>query len=408
MTGAGTTEAGREPGLGLRAGTVRLLLLGAIAAVMSGCMIHPWTRRAPAPIPPLGRAPSAAPVAQPTFRVVIARRTAAPKPRPLLGAPEESFFRGSREIIASPLAGALPAESDFARAVRKLQSLGYLPLVHASLHRRGSPARVRHDIFAWPVPAPLQRASDRYAWNAENPFIRAAVIRFERENGMLGSHGLSEGRLRKAVLARLFSTGAVAHAGGFEWVYVAKTPPRSERLFIWRRGTSDPGRWIWSAAVNTGVLGSTPSGTWPIYQRLPSTTMRGVFPIPISLQAYVALKGKRVPEWTGSALTRPARGVVNGHRVRWQPYNDPGIKWVNYFDEGRGIHYYPRHAYGFPQSAGCVEMSLADAAKAYRLLHDGALVTVSRRRLRRHEGACDARHGCTLSSRRPSSIGPHP
>lgn len=54
-----------------------------------------------------------------------------------------------------------------------------------------------------------------------------------------------------------------------------------------------------------------------------------------------------------------------------------GILWVNYFDDGRGIHYYPRASYGFPQSAGCVEEPYASAPVTYRYLHYGVPVTVS-------------------------------
>lgn len=263
----------------------------------------------------------------------------------------------------------------FDRVVRHLQALRYLPITHAFIHGPNG-TKIRHDAFLWPVPAVLQKAADQYAWNAQNPFIRGAVIQFERANGLLGPKGVSEGRLHKAVLKRLFSTRAKLNPYPFQWVYVTKASgtPKPEKLRLWEHEKG----WIWSTLVNTGVLGTTPNGTWPIYQRLPSTTMRGEFPVPVSSLVYAALKGQQVPQWTGSTLDQPARGMVNGHPVLWQPYNDPGIKWVNYFDDGRGIHYYPRAAYGFPQSAGCVEEPLKSARIAYGLLHYGVPVTVSK------------------------------
>lgn len=268
----------------------------------------------------------------------------------------------------------------FQRVVWHLQSLGYLPISHAFIHGPDGVA-IRHDAFLWPVPKPLQDAVDQYTWDANNPFIRGAVIQFERVNGILGPKGVSEGRLREPVVKAILSAAAKPDPYPYEWAYVTKASgaKQPERLHIWRQpcGQHRSG-WILQSKINTGVLGSTPNGTWPIYQRLPSTTMRGVFPVLVSRLTYAAMEGQRVPQWAGSALTQSAVGMVDGHPVCWQPYNDPGIKWVNYFDDGRGIHYYPRTSYGFPQSAGCVEEPRKAARIAYGLLRYGVPVTVSK------------------------------
>ncbi len=266
------------------------------------------------------------------------------------------------------------AKPSFASVVSRLQDLDYLPIAHAYIHGPDG-RRIRHDAWLWPVPKALQRATDAYAWSPKNPFIRGAIVQFERVNGILGPHGMSEGRLHKAVLRALFAQTAKKDPWAYEWVYVTKSSgtKQPEQLHIWRHGKG----WVWHTLVNTGVLGSTPDGTYLVYQRLPSTTMRGVFPEPISWGTYRALAGQQVPQWSGSSLMQSARGMVGGHPVRWVPYNDPGILWVNYFDDGRGIHYYPRAAYGFPQSAGCVEEPYKAAPVTYRLLHYGVPVTVS-------------------------------
>jgi hypothetical protein len=273
--------------------------------------------------------------------------------------------------------------TSFQRVVWHLQSLGYLPIVHGFV-RGGGNTKARHDAFLWPVPAALQKTVDQFAWNAQNPFIRGAIIQFERANGgtglaagrLLGPRGVSEGRLHENVVRAILSTSAKPDPFPWQWVYVTKADgtKQPESLHLWERGQG----YIWHTRVNTGVLGSTPNGTWPIYQRLPSTTMHGVFPVPVSPLEYAALKGQQVPQWTGSTLMQPERGLVKGHQVRWRPYNDPGIKWVNYFDDGRGIHYYPRASYGFPQSAGCVEEPRKAAKITYGLLHYGVPVTVSK------------------------------
>lgn len=288
-------------------------------------------------------------------------------------APAKSASLIPKETIIHSTA---PMHPGFRAVVSRLQDLGYLPIVDASIHGRG-PARY-HPFFLWPVPAPLQKAANAQPWNAENPFIRGAVIQFERANGILKGTGRSEGHLHASVIHALFENAAIHDPYPWQWVYVTKGKGshQPEQLHIWQSG-APKGQWIWRTLVNTGVLGATPNGTWPIYQRLPSTTMRGVFPVPVSWSTYHALSGQQVPQWGGSPLMQSARGMVGGHPVQWQPYNDPGIKWVSYFDNGRGIHYYPRASYGFPQSAGCVEEPKATAPITYRLLHYGVPVTIA-------------------------------
>jgi len=293
-----------------------------------------------------------------------------------------------RRLFASCLLALLPLTAatqpptplsvPFPRIVDRLQTLGYLPLAQACIREADGTCR-RHDAFRFPVHGSLQKTADRFAWNPENPFIRGALIQFERINGLLGPRGMSEGHLHASVVAALLSAKAKPDPWRWRWVRVSKHAGTRipEDLRIWRASRSGkPGSWIFRTVVNTGVLGSTPDGTWPIYQRLPSTTMRGVFPEPVSWGTYAALAGQTVPQWAGSSLRQPARGMVGGHPVRWVPYDDPGILWVNYFDDGRGIHYYPRAAYGFPQSAGCVEEPYQAAPKAYHLLRYGVPVTV--------------------------------
>ncbi len=140
---------------------------------------------------------------------------------------------------------------------------------------------------------------------------------------------------------------------------------QSNSLYQNKDATTRHTGWIFKTRVNTGVLGATPNGSWPIYQRLPVTTMKGVFPVPITLQQY------KTDKMDGKSV-----GMMHHHPVFWQPYDDHGIKFVNYFDAGRGIHYYPRSSYGFPQSAGCVEVPYVSAEQVFRLLHYGDVVTV--------------------------------
>ena len=58
-------------------------------------------------------------------------------------------------------------------------------------------------------------------------------------------------------------------------------------------------------------------------------------------------------------------------------YNDPGIKWVSYFNGGDALHAFTRAQYGFPQSLGCVEMMLEPAGQVWPYTPIGTLVHVA-------------------------------
>lgn len=137
--------------------------------------------------------------------------------------------------------------------------------------------------------------------------------------------------------------GADHHAPfPYFWVDVSKANP-TETMTVWRL---DAHRWTWrvelKSAVNTGVDHATRDGSWPIFWRLKTARMRGVTPTGLH-------------------------------------YNVPSVPWVNYFHRNDAIHGYIRADYGFPQSAGCVELPVPAAKKVFSLLHDGTIVTVSGR-----------------------------
>jgi lipoprotein-anchoring transpeptidase ErfK/SrfK len=49
---------------------------------------------------------------------------------------------------------------------------------------------------------------------------------------------------------------------------------------------------------------------------------------------------------------------------------------VSYFNGGDALHGFPRPGYGYPQSDGCVEMPISNAASVFPLTPIGTLVTV--------------------------------
>lgn len=57
-------------------------------------------------------------------------------------------------------------------------------------------------------------------------------------------------------------------------------------------------------------------------------------------------------------------------------YNVPHVPWVMPIDGNIAIHGYPRAAYGFPQSAGCVELPIPVAKKLWHMIHVGTPVTI--------------------------------
>ena len=97
-----------------------------------------------------------------------------------------------------------------------------------------------------------------------------------------------------------------------------------ETLRVWRNG-----RVVYSTPVNTGIA-SRPmaAGTFPVYARYLSTTMRGTNP--------------------------------DGTK-----YNDPGVPYVAYFNGGDAVHGFVRGSYGWPQSLGCVELPYSAAAVVF-------------------------------------------
>ena len=93
-------------------------------------------------------------------------------------------------------------------------------------------------------------------------------------------------------------------------------------------------------AVNTGAPGAdTVDGTYPVFEHVTSSRMQGTNP-------------------DGST------------------YDDPNVPWASYFNGGDALHGFVRATYGSPQSNGCVEMPIANAAQVWPLTPIGTLVTV--------------------------------
>ncbi len=159
---------------------------------------------------------------------------------------------------------------------------------------------------------------------------KGMVMAFEADHNLT-----MDGIAGPAVWHALLSASArhQVNSGGYNYALASKANP--ETLTIWHNG-----RQVFHSLANTGIPASpTADGTFPVYERLRSQVMRGSNP-------------------DGSH------------------YADP-VQYVAYFNGGDAVHYIPRASYGYPQSLGCVELPLTEAATAWPSLTYGTLVTVS-------------------------------
>ena len=92
---------------------------------------------------------------------------------------------------------------------------------------------------------------------------------------------------------------------GYSYVYVHREVP--ETATLWHAG-----RTILTSPANTGISGAeTELGTFPVFEHIPEGTMSGTNP-------------------DGSH------------------YEDPGIKWISYFNGGDALHNFDRASFGTP------------------------------------------------------------
>jgi L,D-transpeptidase catalytic domain len=169
-------------------------------------------------------------------------------------------------------------------------------------------------------------------WNPDRASVvtKGAVMKFENANDMTvdGEAGPSVWR---ALLGYVLAGKRLNEP--YSYVYVHREVP--ETMTLWSAGHT-----IVTSPANTGISGAeTELGTFPVFEHLPETTMSGTNP-------------------DGSH------------------YEDPGIKWVSYFNGGDALHNFDRSSFGTPQSLGCVELPLAASAEIYPYTPIGTLVTV--------------------------------
>jgi len=184
--------------------------------------------------------------------------------------------------------------------------------------------------FDWRYPNTPHQLQAMWTPGQANTITKGAVMKFENESDV------TVDGLAGAAVWHLLLQDALAGKrlnSGYSYVYVHREVP--ETMTLWHDG-----RTVISSPANTGISGAeTELGTFPVFEHLPETTMSGTNP-------------------DGSH------------------YEDPGIKWVSYFNGGDALHNFDRSSFGSPQSLGCVELPLAASAEIWPYTPIGTLVTI--------------------------------
>ncbi|HWE66262.1 MAG TPA: L,D-transpeptidase family protein [Acidimicrobiales bacterium] len=240
---------------------------------------------------------------------------------------------GSR--LASP--GTLQftvATGDTLRLQQLLAGLDYLPLSFSASGAAAAPkdaAIAQPGTFAWrwsTLPAEL---TSLWTQGSEDEITKAAVMAFEHNNALT-----VDGLAGPAVWTALLSAVTQQKTNPNPWVYVLVSKTLPQTLTLYNNGAPQ----YTNILVNTGAPGAdTEDGTFAVFEHVQSSEMKGTNP--------------------------------DGSK-----YDDPNVPWASYFNGGDALHGFPRAHYGYPQSNGCVEMAIANAATLWPLTPIGTLVTV--------------------------------
>lgn len=223
------------------------------------------------------------------------------------------------------------------RAQQILARLRYLPLTT----RAATPATPAAEAaavftppkggFSWRYGHTPSSLKSQFSPNKYGEVTRGAIIAFQHQTGLA-----MDGALGPQTWRALEKADLADKTDPQPYSYVSANLYLPQSLSVWVAGKT-----VLSSPVNGGVASApTPLGTFPVYERLTSTTMSGTNP-------------------DGSH------------------YSDPGVPWVNYFSGGSAVHGFPRASYGSPQSVGCLELPIPTAERVFGLINYGTLVTVA-------------------------------
>jgi peptidoglycan hydrolase-like protein with peptidoglycan-binding domain len=211
-----------------------------------------------------------------------------------------------------------------------LASLNFLPVGFTQQSTGSLTNGEQSGNFSWRYPNLPTTLSSQWQVGVNTPLLKGAIMNFQAQHS-LPTTGLIDDTTWSTMLTAESST--TLNTQTYNYVSVSMKLPETLTLYV--NGVA-----TFHSLVNTGIsLAPTSIGTYPVYLRYTSTTMKGTNP-------------------DGST------------------YDDPDIQWVSYFNGGEGLHEFPRSTYGWPQSLGCVEMPMASAAYVWPFTPIGTLVTV--------------------------------
>ncbi len=176
----------------------------------------------------------------------------------------------------------------------------------------------------WPV-----QLTALFKAGAYNVFTRGLVMSFQADHGLIVDGTRSAGLWND--LVQVLGSGT-PNTGGYNFALVNKASPETLTIF-------HDAKVVLRGPANTGIAADpTTDGVYPVFARYRNQVMHG---------------------------RNPGGGT----------YADP-VQYVAYFHGGSAVHYLPRPDYGIPQSLGCVELPLAEAAAAWPWLAYGTPVDV--------------------------------
>jgi peptidoglycan hydrolase-like protein with peptidoglycan-binding domain len=226
------------------------------------------------------------------------------------------------------------AQGSTLRLQQLLAELGYLPLNFTPAAPVTSPTQEGNDqvgTFTWRWANQPASLTSLWTPGTNNVITQGAVMNFEAQHNLT-----TDGVAGPQVWADLLSAVQAGQGDALPYGYVLVSETLPETATVYQNGAE-----TYQTPANTGVAAApTDPGTWPVFEHVTSTTMSGTNP--------------------------------DGSK-----YVDPGIPWVSYFHGGDALHGYVRASYGFPQSDGCVEMPIANAAVVFPQTPLGTLVTVA-------------------------------
>ncbi len=264
-------------------------------------------------------------------------------PRQVQAVVQGSLAPATNYVVAVPLGARCSARCSFTstRATtaaapvdvtledQMLAVLGYLPVTFTPVTPSADLTQPTPGTYDWAYPDLPSTLRTQWSVGADNVILRGALMAFQDVHH-LPTSGVADAPTWRAL------SGAVAanevDPRPYDYVDVSEASPETLTLYV-------RGKPAFHATVNTGIsVSPTQLGTNPVYLRYQNQIMRGTNP-------------------DGT------------------PYADP-VSWVSYFYGGDALHQFYRSTYGWPQSLGCVEMTMSDAAHVWPYTPIGTLVTV--------------------------------